>query len=77
MSEQQKPDFKLGYMDDLAFWVEQNVVGPLAVADEENYDSAAQQVTKAIQAKVLESYKNGCRAGAGAVRKEMARSTRV
>jgi hypothetical protein len=62
MSEQQRPDFKLSYMQQLDVWMEDNVFGPLAVvgSDEDYY---VDQVKRAIRQKVLESYHNGQSAG--------------
>jgi len=70
MSEQ-----KQSFMRELDLWTEANVVNPLVWGDGEPHREApvdvVAHVKHAIREKVLESYKNGVRAGAGAVRKEM------
>ncbi len=68
MSEQ-----KTNYMQLLDSWTEQNVIEAFYNTDpnQEDWEDRVQQVKKAIREKTLESYKNGCKAGAGAVRKEM------
>lgn len=77
MSEQQeKPQ---GFMAELDQWTEANVFGPLLTTDEEGEpeelsDEVLDQVKFAIRQKVLESYKNGCKAGAGHVRREYSQS---
>ena len=63
-------------MAELDQWTEENIFGPLLSSDEEGEseeltDETLDQVKAAIRAKVLESYKNGCRSGAGHVRKEL------
>ena len=62
MSEQ-----KINYMALLNAWTDEMIIEPLL---QEGAD-AIESVQKAIREKTLESYKNGCKAGAGAVRKEM------
>jgi len=62
-------------MAELDQWTEDNVFGPLLSTDEEGApeelsEEALRQVKHAIREKVLESYKNGCKAGAGHVRRE-------
>lgn len=63
-------------MVELDQWTEENIFAPLLSIDEDGEseeisDKALDQVKYAIRQKVLESYKNGCRAGAGHVRKEL------
>ena len=71
MSEQ-----KINYMAELDAWTEANVLRPLLwTGDEEGEsedlsDDTLQRVKHDIREKVRESYKNGLRSGAGAVRKE-------
>jgi hypothetical protein len=73
MSEQrEKPQ---GFMAELDQWTEANVFGPLLTTDEEGEpeelsNEVLDQVKFAVRQKVLESYKNGCKAGAGHVRRE-------
>jgi hypothetical protein len=62
MSEQ-----KVNYMQELDLWTEANILKPAATPGEDT----GHKIKFAIREKVLESYKNGLRAGAGAVRKEM------
>ena len=69
MSEQQKPN----YMAALDQWIDANVISPLVYSGgdgegQELTEETVEQVKKAIREKVLESYKNGLKAGA--VRKE-------
>ena len=60
MSEQQqKPK---SFMQELDEWSEINVIEPLS-NPQVDWDVAVEQVTKAIRAKVLESYHNGQNAG--------------
>jgi hypothetical protein len=72
MSEQTKPSF----MQELNKWIDESVIYPLIYGgDPEDPEARGRQdiedqVRQAIREKVLDSYKNGCRAGAGAVRKE-------
>lgn len=56
---------KTSFMTELDQWTNVNVVMPLAVADlhAPNWAEITAQVTKAIRAKVLESYRNGQAAG--------------
>ena len=65
---------KQSFMQELDLWTEANIVAQL-VSDgdeqEEVTDQTVAQVKHAIREKVLESYKNGLRAGTGAVRKEI------
>jgi hypothetical protein len=76
MSEQTitRPAKGQGYMAELDQWTDANVIAPLVSEPDEPTaeltDEALDQVRVAIREKVLESYRNGCRAGAGAVRKE-------
>jgi len=68
MSEQ-----KVGYMAQLDAWADANVIAPLfsTEADEESdWETQVAQVKTAIREKILESYRNGCKAGAGHVRRE-------
>jgi hypothetical protein len=59
MSEQ-----KLSFMEELDLWSEANVIGPLLTTDpQSDWSEAVVQVTKAIRANVLESYRNGQAAG--------------
>ena len=72
MSEQKTT----GFMTELDQWTEENIFAPLLTTgedgeSEELSDETLAQVKKAIREKVLESYKNGCRSGAGHVRKEL------
>jgi hypothetical protein len=74
MSEQ-----KLTYMQQLDVWINQAVFEPLLATNEEgeaedNSEDKVDRVAKAIREKVLESYKNGCKAGAGHVRIEYRRA---
>lgn len=70
-------DQKLNYMQQLDEWSNATVIVPLTRAiqsgEEEIYHACAENVEKAIRDKVRESYKNGVKAGAGAVRKELRR----
>ena len=61
MSEQKQS----GFMQKLDLWVETNVFRPLLgpAPDEENPPAVEQQVKKAIREKILESYRNGQKAG--------------
>ena len=65
MSEQEKPK---SFMQELDQWTEANVINPLvyvhAEDDDEDWKSCVEQIKKAIRAKVLESYRNGLKAGA-------------
>ena len=70
MSEQ-----KINFMAELDDWTESNVFAPLLSTDEEGEpeelsDATLERVRHDIREKVRESYKNGLRSGAGAVRKE-------
>ena len=58
MSEQEKPK---SFMQDLDLWIEANVIGAMLVAETnpEEWAGWEERVTKAIRAKVLESYRNG------------------
>ena len=72
MSEQQTT----GFMEKLDQWTEENIFAPLLSTDEDGQSEELSQeildqVKHAIRAKILESYKNGCRSGAGHVRKEL------
>jgi hypothetical protein len=60
MSEQ-----KTSFMQELDLWSEANVVGPLLSADpnQQNWQTVVEQVKKAIRTKVLDSYRNGQKAG--------------
>jgi hypothetical protein len=60
MSEQ-----KSSFMQELDLWSEANIVGPLASADpnHQDWEIAVEQVKKALRTKVLESYRNGQKAG--------------
>ena len=61
MSEQQQK----GFMEELDLWSEQNIFLPLFGTDPNQGDWATveEQVKNAIRAKVLESYRNGQKAG--------------
>jgi methionine synthase II (cobalamin-independent) len=70
---------KLTYMQQLDVWIHQNVFGPLLTTSEEGEseevsEEQLDQVAKAIREKIRESYKNGCKAGAGHVRIEYRRA---
>lgn len=76
MSEQTLNE-KPSYMQQLDQWTDAYVIAPLFTTSEEEggeqeelTEETLRQVKYAIRTKVLDSYKNGCRAGAGAVRKE-------
>jgi len=61
MSEQ-----KTSFMQELDLWSEANVVGPLLSADpdhQQDWQTVVEQVKKTIRTKVLESYRNGQKAG--------------
>jgi hypothetical protein len=66
MSEQEKPK---SFMQELDQWIEAKVVDPLRYGDApddpdaRSVDDIVDEVHLAIRAKVLESYKNGIRAG--------------
>ena len=66
MSEQEKPK---SLMQELDQWIEAKVVDPLRYGDApddpdaRSWDDIVDEVHLAIRAKVLESYKNGIRAG--------------
>ena len=71
MSEQ-----KTSFMAELDAWTDQVIIEPLTVraaisGAEDLSAETARQVRYAIREKILESYKNGCKAGAGSVRREM------
>jgi hypothetical protein len=70
MSEQKSTSF----MQELDQWADAYVISPLVCSDgdggEEITDETVKHVKFAIREKVLESYKNGCKAGAGHVRRE-------
>jgi hypothetical protein len=60
MSEQKPSSF----MQELDKWTESTIIEPLADAgDEDLYLKLVEDVKKAIRAKVLESYRNGLKAG--------------
>ena len=69
MSEQfrPRPARPQSFMAQLDQWTEANVINPLIYAkaedEEETWKICAEQVKKAIRAKVLESYHNGQAAG--------------
>jgi hypothetical protein len=68
MSEQEQ---KLSYMQQLDQWTEAVVIMPLAnPSADEDFDHVVKQVKKVIREKVLQSYRNGLKAGAVAGRKE-------
>jgi hypothetical protein len=64
------------YMQELNQWIEDRVIIPLTYGDppddpeSRSPQEITDQVYQAIRDKVLESYKNGLRGGAGAVRRE-------
>ena len=61
MSEQ-----KTNYMQELDRWTEMTIIEPLAdVGDEDLYLQLVEQIKKGIREKVLESYRNGLKAGGG------------
>lgn len=64
MSEQEKPK---SFMEKLDQWTDVNVVNPLheviTEGDGAECDAARESVKKAIREKVLESYRNGQKAG--------------
>lgn len=64
MSEQEKPK---SFMEKLDQWTDVNVVNPLheviTEGDGAECDAACESVKKAIREKVLESYRNGQKAG--------------
>ena len=62
MSEQEKPK---SFMEELDRWSEQKVFHPLFDTDpnQDDWLGVEQQVKKAIREKVLESYRNGQKAG--------------
>ena len=67
---------KTSFMAELDAWTDQVIIEPLTVrasiaGAEDLSEETARQVRYAIREKVLESYKNGCRSGAGSVRREM------
>ncbi len=62
MSEQ-----KQSFMQQLDAWSNEVVIAPLL----DNGPEVIEEVQKAIRGKVLESYKNGLKAGAVGVRKEL------
>ena len=61
MSEQKQS----GFMQKLDLWVEDAIFRPLlgTAPDTENPPAIEQQVKKAIREKILESYRNGQKAG--------------
>jgi hypothetical protein len=65
MSEQEKP---VSFMETLDQWVDAEVIEKLYIvwsqAQDGNMDASSSSVKKAIQEKVLESYRNGLKAGA-------------
>ena len=71
MPKQEKPK---SFMQELDQWIEEEVFENLyAIWNESqdgNMNATAESVKKAIRGKVLESYKNGIKAGARPVRKE-------
>jgi hypothetical protein len=66
MSEQEKPK---SFMQELNQWIDAKVVDPLTHGDPDedpnarSWDDIIDEVHEAIRAKVLESYKNGIKAG--------------
>jgi hypothetical protein len=73
MSEQEKSS---SFMQELDRWTNAYVISPLLCSNEEGEpeeitDETLDNLRFAIRQKVLESYKNGCKAGAGHVRREM------
>ena len=70
MSEQ-----KINYMAELDAWTDEAIIDRLMLDDEEETQPVSDEdiahIKSAIREKVLESYKNGCKVGAGHVRKEM------
>ena len=72
MSEQEKPK---SFMQELDQWTDATILAPLLWTNEEGEteevsEHTLKQVKYAIREKVLESYRNGCKAGAGHVRRE-------
>jgi hypothetical protein len=63
------------FMQELDDWTNAYVIVPLQRViedgDEQEYHKVTEAIEYAIRSKVLESYKNGCRSGAGAARKEL------
>lgn len=65
-------------MAELDAWTQANVIMPLVYSEDEDggertfeqVNDLFNQVKFAVRQKVLESYKNGCKAGAGHVRRE-------
>ena len=73
--DKQMSEQKINYMAALDAWTESNVLAPLLWTGEEGQpeelsDETLERVKHDIREKVRESYKNGLRSGAGAVRKE-------
>jgi hypothetical protein len=66
-------EHKTNYMAELDAWTEDTILYPLFGTDpnQEDWEKTEAEVKYAIRQKVLESYKNGLRAGAGSVRREM------
>ena len=65
---------KNNFMAELDAWTDEVIIDPLTAGDDESEelsDETIEQVKYAIREKILESYKNGCRSGAGSVRREM------
>lgn len=64
-------------MEKLNAWSDGNIIFPLLNLEqsEENWETVCERVKKAIREKVLESYRNGCRAAGGAVRRELNQSS--
>jgi len=68
-------------MQELDQWTDAYVISPLVYSDGDSDEGITEQETRrlvkyAIREKVLESYKNGCKAGAGHVRKEYRQTAR-
>ncbi len=62
MSEQEKPK---SFMQELDLWCDANIIGPLSSTDPKGKDwgIVTESVRNAIRTKVLESYRNGQKAG--------------
>jgi hypothetical protein len=67
-------EHKTNFMAELDAWTDEFIVDRLAADSRDISQGILEEVRYAIREKVRESYKNGLRAGAGSVRREMRES---
>jgi hypothetical protein len=62
----QMSEHKTNYMQELDRWTETTIIEPLAdVGDEELYLQLVEKIKKGVREKILDSYRNGQKAGSG------------